>query len=91
MNNEFKTIANELFELAEDPAISSHMSTVLFKLANRLSESAVDNEKPVAWLWECINGPYAGEIDVYSVTTPIDRKEVERVKGLYSEPFPVYK
>lgn len=44
--------------------------------------------KPVAWLFVCESGPYAGEIDVHSRDGE-SSKEADRVSGFYGAPFPV--
>lgn len=47
-----------------------------------------DALKPVAWLFVCEKGPYAGEIDVHSLDGNGGSEET-RVVNFYSEPFPV--
>lgn len=79
--------------MSEEPPNTIAVMAVLEELrldAGNRAKSA-EEEEPFAWLWECEIGPYAGEIDVYSVNAPAEEKEAARVRGLYGEPFPVYR
>lgn len=57
---------------------------------NRTSnpQESTGDVEPVAWLFECLDGPYKGEIDVHSIDG-IGGSEELRVANFYSEPFPV--